>query len=160
MIKIMKKRGISPLVATVLLLGFTVALAAVIMTWGQGFTRDIQKTTEETSNIQVICATDVVFDIDNACEVDANTVRVVIKNDGARDIDSFKARLYRSGSDVSTANVTGVSAFGIKSKDISKTGTIKLVELLPVITVGGKSITCSQNSPTYGDLDGVGLAAC
>ena len=30
----MEKKGISPLIATVLILGFTVALAAVIMTWG------------------------------------------------------------------------------------------------------------------------------
>jgi len=39
------KKGISPLIATVLLIGFAVALAAVVMTWGGGF---IKKTTEET----------------------------------------------------------------------------------------------------------------
>ncbi len=39
------KKGISPLIATVLLIGFAVALAAVVMTWGGGF---IRKTTEET----------------------------------------------------------------------------------------------------------------
>ena len=40
------KRGISPLIATVLLIGFTVALAAMVMTWGSGF---IKKTTEQTT---------------------------------------------------------------------------------------------------------------
>ena len=30
----MNKRGVSPLIATVLIIGFTVALAAMIFTWG------------------------------------------------------------------------------------------------------------------------------
>ena len=34
--KMMNKKGISPLIATVLLIGFAVALAAVVMTWGLG----------------------------------------------------------------------------------------------------------------------------
>jgi len=33
----MNKKGISPLIATVLIIGFTVALAAIIITWGSGF---------------------------------------------------------------------------------------------------------------------------
>jgi flagellin-like protein len=33
----MNKKGISPLIATVLIIGFTVALAAIIMTWGTTF---------------------------------------------------------------------------------------------------------------------------
>ena len=31
--KFLNKKGISPLIATVLLIGFTVALAAVVITW-------------------------------------------------------------------------------------------------------------------------------
>ena len=30
----MKKRGISPLIATVLIIGFTIVLAAVVIQWG------------------------------------------------------------------------------------------------------------------------------
>lgn len=39
----MNKRGISPLIATVLLIGFTVSLAAIIINWGTSFTREIQE---------------------------------------------------------------------------------------------------------------------
>ena len=38
----MDKRGISPLIATVLIIGFTVALAAVIITWGGRFILRLQ----------------------------------------------------------------------------------------------------------------------
>ena len=49
------KRGISPLIATVLLIGFTVTLAAVIMTWGGGFTREeFNITTQECHNERCI----------------------------------------------------------------------------------------------------------
>jgi len=45
----MNKKGISPLVATVLIIGFTVALAAVIMVWGQDF---ITGMVERTENLE------------------------------------------------------------------------------------------------------------
>ena len=41
-----RNKGISPLIATVLILGFTVALALIIMVWGQKFT-ETQKMQEE-----------------------------------------------------------------------------------------------------------------
>lgn len=37
----MTKKGISPLIATVLLIGFTIVLAAVVMQWGGGFVRNL-----------------------------------------------------------------------------------------------------------------------
>jgi len=64
-----KKRGISPLIATVLIIGFTVALAAIIMTWGQSFIKKTQETTTETTNIALICAQEVKPDIKEACYV-------------------------------------------------------------------------------------------
>ena len=68
----MKKRGISPLIATVLIIGFTVALAAIIMTWGQSFIKKTQETTTETTNIALICAQEVKPDIKEACYVPGN----------------------------------------------------------------------------------------
>ena len=41
----MDKKGISPLIATILIIGFTIALAAVIISWEQTFTRQIQQET-------------------------------------------------------------------------------------------------------------------
>jgi flagellin-like protein len=39
---IMSKQGISPLIATVLVIGFTIILAALAITWGTGLFEDIQ----------------------------------------------------------------------------------------------------------------------
>ncbi len=51
------KKGISPLIATVLIIGFTIVLAAMVITWG---TKLFKQTTEETgraSQFNLLCTT-------------------------------------------------------------------------------------------------------
>lgn len=162
------KRGISPLIATVLIIGFTVALAAVIISWGQTFTRNIQQQTETSSTEQISCATEVVFDVTNACSTGSD-IKVIVKNDGSRKIDKFLARSYRAADNVVQNELTfggdGIAAFGIESQIFtpvyaSGTGPTKMVELIPVVTINNKQVTCSLNIKKYGQIDGTGLLAC
>ncbi|MDP2908398.1 MAG: hypothetical protein Q8N77_01190 [Nanoarchaeota archaeon] len=166
----MKKRGISPLIATVLILGFTVALAAIIMTWGTGFTKRMQEQTEETANVQITCATDVVFDVKSACEdpVTGGTYKLTIANNGNKKIDKFQIRFYKAADDVKTVEYTfggnGIEAFGIESE--SKTSgylvadEVKQIEAIPVITVSNKLITCASNIDSFGNLEGSAIDNC
>lgn len=162
----MKKRGISPLIATVLILGFTVALAAVIMTWGTGFTKTMTKQTEETSGIQVTCATDVMFEVQKVCETATNgEYKILIANNGNKKIEKFTIRFYKSGSDVKSVpkedfnsdGDTGLEAFGIEAEDVASgyTGNKEVfqVDVIPIISIGGKDTTCAQNIGTFGDVD-------
>lgn len=50
------KKGISPLIASILLIGFTVALAAVIMTWGTSFVKKQTETAETEGGKALDCA--------------------------------------------------------------------------------------------------------
>lgn len=52
----MNKRGISPLIATVLIIGFTVALAAIIITWGGRFVSDIQDDVDVSTRLGLACS--------------------------------------------------------------------------------------------------------
>jgi len=52
----MTKKGVSPLIATVLIIGFTIALAALIMTWGTTFIKKTQKDVEIGAEAQLQCA--------------------------------------------------------------------------------------------------------
>ena len=61
--RFLDKKGISPLIATVLLIGFTVALAGVVITWGGGFIKNITSSTEERTESTLACAGDLNFDI-------------------------------------------------------------------------------------------------
>ncbi len=162
----MNKRGISPLIATVLIIGFTVALAAVIMTWGQSFSKGIQEQTEETSTQQITCAQDVVFDLQNVCLSSGTTYKLTVVNNGNKDIEKFKARFYENADTVHTADIfadTGESlaSFGIDSDTADATvSTIKKVEIIPIVTIGGKEVTCASNLDSFGDLDGSAIASC
>ncbi len=50
------KKGISPLIATVLLIGFAVALAAVVIKWGLDFIKNKADATESPTQNKIICA--------------------------------------------------------------------------------------------------------
>lgn len=92
----MNNKGISPLIATVLLIGFTVALAAVIMTWGGGFVRDMTSTTEQNTQSALKC-TQLDFKITKA-----GCTGLTIENKGSVDIKSFVFRVYDSSGSVTT----------------------------------------------------------
>ncbi|MDD5254063.1 MAG: hypothetical protein PHG05_03075 [Candidatus Nanoarchaeia archaeon] len=158
------RKGISPLIATVLIIGFTVALAAIIMTWGQSFTKNIQEQTEETSGSQITCAQEVMFDVDNVCLVSGTTYRVRIKNDGTKKLEKVHLRFYKSADEVKQIKdqfLTGIESFGIESKDIDSTlSDVKQVEAVGVIKIDGKEITCSANTASFGDLEASTFSTC
>lgn len=49
-------KGISPFVAEILLIGFTIAIAAIIITWSTGFTRTSSQYIQQQSESQVFCS--------------------------------------------------------------------------------------------------------
>jgi len=161
----MGKKGISPLIATVLILGFTVALGAVIMTWGTKFVDDMQTSTKETADVQMACATDVSFELQNVCwNNSAGDYKITVANNGDKKIDKFKVRFYKSSDNVQQQEFlfdldgsdSGVDAFGIEA-DTAASGysgqEVYQVEVIPVITLSGNSITCAQSIDKYGDVE-------
>jgi len=165
----MKKKGISPLIATVLIIGFTVALAAIIITWSTGFTKKMQTQTEQTANTQVLCATDVVFSIKSVCAT-TEGYKVLIQNDGKEAINNWIIRFYQSDDKVQAIDTrdvaiiggsgtsgAGIGAFGIAqlvftgaSLPTGYAGLVKKMEAIPIIR-SNPLIVCSQTVSAYGD---------
>ena|SRR3989344_8482098 len=114
----MNKRGITPLIATVLLIGFTVALAAVIFNWGQGFTTGIQKNVDESTKTQLACSTELDFGISDVKCTSGILEYVQVTNKGNVGIRALKVRVYGLAGDVkiydfNTANDM-LEPFGVK----------------------------------------------
>jgi len=84
----MKKRGISPLIATVLLIGFVVAAAAVAMIWTKGFVGELQEKRGAEATARLSCETDIGITVGT---VESNTVTV--ENLKGR-IDGFLIVIY------------------------------------------------------------------
>ncbi|MEM5815309.1 MAG: hypothetical protein QXD89_02375 [Candidatus Aenigmatarchaeota archaeon] len=49
-------KSISPFIAEILLIGFTVAIAAIIISWSSGFTKTSTQTIKQQSETQLICS--------------------------------------------------------------------------------------------------------
>lgn len=153
------KKAISPLIATVLIIGFTIALAVIVMDWGQRFSKNIQEQTEETTSSQITCATDVIFDIQDVCIPASGQIKIRVVNNGIKDIDGFIVRSYQSDTEVEqdTANfnddgTAGVTSFDVElSEALGVDGPIRKVEAIPKITVGGSTVTCANNVESFGD---------
>lgn len=166
-----QKKGISPLIATVLILGFTVALAAIIMVWGQRFTTGTMKTTEETSNLQMACATDVDFDM-SVCKTAAGLYYMTIDNKGTKKIEDLAMRFYDAdGTTITGKNAgndglfdSGVEAYAITdgtyTAGASEATDLVLVEAVPKISIGGKLYLCAANKKSFGEIGGLGIEAC
>ena len=86
----MKKRGISPLIATVLIIGFTLVLGVIVMTWGLDLYKNYQEKTSGESKVALKCS-NLDFSIREAC-IFGNSVDLVLENTGNEDVNGF---LYR-----------------------------------------------------------------
>lgn len=155
------RKGVSPLIATVLLIAFAVALGAVVMNWGRGYVVDTQNRVRETGETDVKCSSDVRLKIGKIANTlqfcyggggSSGYVNVVVVNDGIVDIDSLRFSVigalgvYTNNS----VNATSLSQSEPKrinlSYDYSLYGTIRQVRITPVINVGGVLKPCSGNA--------------
>ena len=166
----MLRKGISPLIATVLIIGFTVALAAIIMTWGTKFAGTMQENVGTTTEENMVCTNDVKFEVVSAC-VTGNDIKVTVKNDANKRIEKFGATFYESESKIfaptDETKFPLLGGFGVYNPSPSVTVTpaltaanVKYVELMPVVNVGAKNITCPIKKG-FGDKNFVEpLGAC
>ena len=136
------RRGISPLIATVLLIAFAVAIGTMIMGWfGKGgvIVGDCSETTIEVQVINgkpLFC-----YDTLNA------NINVMIKNTGSTDINRLKMRVITPDFKTEDKDLTdsAIKSGDIKTKNINYIHSGKFrVEIIPIISVGGKERVCSE----------------
>ena len=85
----LSKRGVSPLIATVLIIGFTVALAAIIFTWGSSFVKDTTEQTSQNARSSLSCTLinyDAEFNNDCSFFIISNNAEVVLSKISLRGI--------------------------------------------------------------------------
>lgn len=154
-------KGISPLIATVLLIGFTIVLAALVIQWGGDLFKSFQSSTGVSSEVSQTCAVGLanlqITKVTNTGQV----LNVVVDNRNEVDITSANLRVYRA--DGTAASVTGstpVSKGELKgltfTVPLSPTGVTFVlgtsydVSITPVITAkaDSKPYTCPKEIKT------------
>lgn len=141
------KQGMSPLIATVLLIGFTVALAAVVMTWGLDYVRSTTNDVTSKTDQALRCATELEFEI---VEVDCQTNQIRVQNNGAIDIANLSILVHKGG-DVEPINVAGIGSLGVKSyaDGIDLAGVQKVQVVAYVTGKDGTLILCKDRVEEY-----------
>jgi flagellin-like protein len=168
------KKAVSPLIATVLLIAFAVALGAVVMNWGRGYVEDTAQVARQKSDSEVKCTSDVDIDfvsIDNTPQVCYNisdtlsgtgndTIFFVLENKKDVYIRKIQARLIggtsRTPLIVDLGNYSEMT--GVQAKLFNLTYSESLgsppsqLKLIPTIRSGGQDVTCAANGRTAIDI--------
>lgn len=173
----MKKKAVSPLIATVLLIAFAVALGAVVMNWGRGYVQETTSKATENSAADLACNSDVeigIIDIDGNRQVCYNStegrLEFLIENRKNKELEALQCRIMVSDSripqNVFAYNVSSAGAPDEKTGllpngadflvcNVSTTGRPTQVQLIPVVKVSGTEVPCSAAS-----LDVVNIKDC
>ena len=146
----MNKKAVSPLIATVLVIGFTVALAAIVMTWGGTFMRRTTEETEVASKTGLKCSTDLNFRIKS---VNCGTGIITVENKGNVDIKQLTFRIHKGTNVTSEAPSGAVNVFEIKTFTLSAGALSGATQVDAMATIQGEAgmedIDCSQAIEEY-----------
>ena len=165
------KKGVSPLIATVLLIAFAVALGAVVMNWGRSYVEDTANVARERSDTEVTCTSQVdidIVDIDSVPQVCYNLtggganspqVQFIVENKKTKRIEKIQARLIGSSSKVpiiqnlgNNSNLTTSQAKFLNISYDSGIGAPTQLKLTPYIKVGADTVPCAANAETAKDI--------
>ena len=130
----MKKRGISPLIATVLLIGFTIVLAAAIFQWGGSLVEKLKAQSEEKALTKITCVSDVNIDIKQACNLISSAL-ITIDNKGNINVKGLTVRLIGDKTYVQKVDEE-IDSFGAKKISVKLPygiTNLKQVEVFPRI---------------------------
>ncbi len=88
----MKKRGISPLIASVLLVGLVVVASSLVMLWSKSYVEEVQQKEGKIAAKTLSCATDIEINV-----LDVSSGYVTVENIGSGDISAFSIVIEGSG---------------------------------------------------------------
>ena len=146
------KKSVSPLIATILLIAFAVALGSVVMNWGLNLS--LGKSTDRCRNIEIKIRN---IDVAEVCfgGVGQNGyINFIIDNTGSVDISGLAiwivgdkgTRLF----DLDNILIKKDSIYDKKDKEVSydftKFGNIKQVQFIPKIKAEQTTDICPKNS--------------
>ncbi len=152
--KIIKnKKGVSPLIATILLIAFAVALGAVVMSWG----RNVEFLNEEPSIEKCANVNLKVEEVEGVPQAfyggtdSGGFIKFTVSNIGSYDIDQLIVWVIGE----KDTNIVELKQSSIRvgyplikeiEHDFDRYGEVKKLKFIPKIKIGDSVITCAKNS--------------
>jgi flagellin-like protein len=153
------KKGVSPLIATVLLVGFVIALSGIIFIFIKGGTEEITGKTADKNFANNICNNEIEIKVLNAVMA-GNVLRIEVENVKRREINDFLVRMEAENGDVELRKVSlTLGSYEVAPlPDIvpRKVSNVKVIKVIPqvVLEQGLKSVSrgfwpCSNKAIEY-----------
>ncbi|MBN1156085.1 hypothetical protein JXA85_00570 [Candidatus Woesearchaeota archaeon] len=149
------KKGVSPLIATVLLIAFAVALGAVVMNWGKNQIqesavgtecKDVQFAWFMRTGKPVLCysADSLEITVQNGPLIEIEGVKMIV--DGSKDIFTAES--------ITAERIGKAEAKKIKAGyDVSKYGEPRVIKLFPKVMKNDKQVICPlEKSVVYENI--------
>ncbi len=145
------KKGVSPLIATVILIFFAVVLGALVMTFGKELVQNI-KTETEVRETRLTCNFDIEVNIYSACYNAVNEeINLVLENTKNYDLKNYYLYLRIQQGDNLFMQPFIIN--GIKPAEIKKTfvhydpkfGEVHKIALIPVLQSEKGTVLCLEN---------------
>ncbi len=159
------KKGISPLIATVLLIAFAVALGAVVMNWGRTYTQDQIDTAAKRSDEELECGLDIELKIKEVAGEpqlfytnSTGNLTFMLENVGRKTINSIKVIIIgQNGEDINITDIpdSKIISGGILKKDVIYTNaSIDQVTFVPYLNTTGSTepTLCTRNKLEEDDI--------
>lgn len=157
------KKGISPLIATVLLIAFAVALGAVVMSWGRGYVEDTAEQAESQAGSKIECSmnSDIEFFRNPStnkkwiCNSTTNYT-FVIQNTGNTEFTGLRVLAIGNELQEFRFNDTINAGSPYKSSfDVGVDANVTAITINPIVTYQGDETICMSPSLRIGvdDID-------
>jgi hypothetical protein len=172
--KVLSKKGISPLIATVLLLSFSIALGAIVLSFTESSTKDLTDRADTAINREIQCSFDFSAKLlkvnrqDFICynRTAGNNLELIVENEGSETIPGIQVMSLDSNNVPFTENIfVGITANNRTKYNVSL-GTgfvfppIKVL-ISPLLRETDGSIEiCSNNRIDTEDICKCGTSGC
>lgn len=158
-------KGISPLIATVLIIGFTIVLAGMIIAWGGDLFKSVQESQGKSSEKALLSAS-VLPKLDVKAEKMSDGLLVSIDNRNDNPIEAVSVRVKDASGNVvgSYSGVVSVPGFSVKKYGISSASlgsifnSIASVEVTPVLKDSSGKMFVASGSVEKSAVSGSGSA--
>jgi len=147
----MNKRGISPLIATVIIIGFTIVIAAIIFRWSGNL---FEKTTEgEGEEINKLLQCFIDLDYGNFC-IDSGYIRFKIENNENKDISNFIFKIHYNTGILTENSEIGLGSYSAANFYFPYDSDLiyNLVEVYPQIQFKEESVYCQPKKIAIDNL--------
>ena len=166
---IRSRKAVSPLIATVLLIAFAVALGAVVMNWGRSYVEDTAAFAKEKSSTEIKCSMDIRTEIlrigentqicytQDPTDENKGVINFTIQNSGTVRIDGMRIQAIGNASIVSLELNDTFNPAEPKREYMNysqkNNGSIMQVRFTPLITVEDKGVWCAQSALKIESID-------